>query len=73
MKKIFYILFAISLLHVSAGAQWVQQNGGTTVTLYNIDFVDANTGWIVGTSSKILKTTNGGLNWVTQIPTLPLN
>lgn len=73
MKKAVYILFAISLFHQWAGAQWVQQNGGTTVTLYNIDFVDANTGWIVGTASKILKTTNGGLNWVTQIPTIPLN
>jgi len=73
MKKIFYIIIAISLFHQCAGAQWVQQSGGTTVTLYNIDFVDANTGWIVGTASKILKTTNGGLNWVTQIPSIPLN
>jgi len=73
MKKIFYIMIAISLFHNFASAQWVQQSGGTTVTLYNIDFVDVNTGWIVGTASKILKTTNGGLNWVTQIPSIPLN
>ncbi|MBN8584355.1 MAG: T9SS type A sorting domain-containing protein [Ignavibacteria bacterium] len=73
MKKAVYILLTISLFHSFAGAQWVQQNGGTTVTLYNIDFVDVNTGWIVGTASKILKTTNGGLNWVTQIPSIPLN
>lgn len=73
MKKVIYILFAISLFHNFADAQWVQQNGGTTITLYSIDFVDVNTGWIVGTASKILKTTNGGLNWVTQIPAIPLN
>jgi len=73
MKKLIYILLTISLFHNFTNCQWVQQNGGTTVTLYNIDFVDANTGWIVGTASKILKTTNGGINWFTQIPPIPLN
>lgn len=73
MKKILCFIFVFSFFHNSADGQWIQQNGGTTVTLYNIDFVDANTGWIVGTSSKILKTTNGGINWITQIPAIPLN
>lgn len=73
MKKILCFIFVFSFFHNSAYAQWIQQNGGTTVTLYNIDFIDANTGWIVGTASKILKTTNGGINWITQIPAIPLN
>ncbi len=73
MKKLVYILIAISLFHYFAYGQWVQQNGGTTVTLYNLQFVNENTGWIIGTASKILKTTNSGSNWVTQISPLPPN
>ncbi|MCC6866979.1 MAG: T9SS type A sorting domain-containing protein [Ignavibacteria bacterium] len=73
MRRTLYFIFALLLFHQFVISQWIQQNGGTTVTLYNIDFVDANTGWIVGTASKILKTTNGGINWITQIPAIPLN
>jgi len=49
-------------------------NGGTKWTLqfadslpgsfHSMQFSDLNNGWIVGDSSKILKTTNGGLNWL---------
>ncbi|CAN5542646.1 hypothetical protein BH10BAC5_BH10BAC5_29340 [soil metagenome] len=31
--------------------------------LYGISFIDANIGMAVGANSKILKTTNGGVNW----------
>lgn len=72
IKKALHIVFTFTLIHCFTVSQWVQQNGGTTVTLYNIDFIDENTGWIVGTLSKILKTTNGGVNWVTQISTIPM-
>jgi photosystem II stability/assembly factor-like uncharacterized protein len=31
-----------------------------------VDFADANTGWIVGSSGQIMKTTNGGVTWGVQ-------
>jgi photosystem II stability/assembly factor-like uncharacterized protein len=49
------------------GSTWSEQNDGTSATLYGIDFINATTGWIVGTSRTILKTTDGGLNWISQI------
>ena len=45
---------------------WTQQTSGTTNSLSAISFIDANTGWVVGGSGNILKTTNGGTNWVLQ-------
>ncbi|MDI6804091.1 MAG: M20/M25/M40 family metallo-hydrolase [Bacteroidota bacterium] len=38
-----------------------------TVTIYDIDFVDENTGWLVGTNGMIVKTTDGGESWFSQI------
>ncbi|RYU93589.1 YCF48-related protein [Emticicia agri] len=35
-------------------------------SLLKIFFLDENTGWAVGTSRTIMKTTNGGLNWFAQ-------
>lgn len=32
----------------------------------DVDFIDANTGWIVGASGLILQTTDGGYSWVAQ-------
>jgi photosystem II stability/assembly factor-like uncharacterized protein len=49
-----------------ANAQWVHQNSGTTKYLHSVYFTDANTGFAVGGSCTILKTTNGGTNWAIQ-------
>lgn len=73
MKIIEILIFTLLFTCNPAVTQWIQQNGGTNVTLYDIDFINENTGWITGTASKILKTTNGGTNWLTQIPPIPLN
>ena len=35
--------------------------------LYDVDFVDASRGWVVGASGLILATTDGGTTWVKQI------
>ncbi len=35
-------------------------------TLYDLDFVDENTGWIVGSQGMIVKTSNGGQGWQTN-------
>lgn len=67
MKKIFYIIFAISLLHQCVGAQWVQQNSGTTQHLTDISMINKDTGWVCGENGTILYTTNAGLNWLPQV------
>jgi photosystem II stability/assembly factor-like uncharacterized protein len=45
---------------------WVQQTSGTNVILEDIQFIDANNGWAVGWDNTILKTTDGGQNWITK-------
>lgn len=71
MRKLFYIIFAISLLHQCVGAQWVEQVSGSNLTKYNVRFVNENTGWVTGTNSLILKTTNSGMNWFQQVASIP--
>lgn len=43
-----------------ATGQWVIQNSGTKKNLNSVFFTDVNTGYAVGDSGIILKTTNGG-------------
>ncbi len=45
-------------------AQWIQQNSGTNQNLYDIEFINAKTGWAVGDAGVVIKTTNGGMNWL---------
>lgn len=47
-------------------AQWFTQSSGTSQPFTNIFFVDANTGTAIGLSGTIRRTTNGGVNWITQ-------
>ena len=64
MKKLFYIL--LLMFPVVAFPQWFWQNPlpqGNPLT--SIKFTDANTGYAVGYYGTIIKTTNGGSNWVT--------
>lgn len=55
-----------TLFAVGINSQWFSQTSGTTNRLTNIFFVDANTGFAIGLSGTIRKTTNGGLNWFAQ-------
>ena len=64
MKKFSFALLG-SFALVSAQA-WVSLNSGTTKTLRSVYFVNTDTGWVVGDSGTILKTTDGGLNWQSQ-------
>ena len=49
-------------------------NGGTnwntqpfiSGSMYSFNFLNSNTGWVVGSGGSILKTTNGCINWVAQ-------
>lgn len=65
MKKISIIFFFLCLsqnLYSQSG--WSQQNSGVNSLLYSIYILDSNTIYIVGGSGTILKTTNGGNNWI---------
>ncbi|MCX6121918.1 MAG: FG-GAP-like repeat-containing protein [Ignavibacteriales bacterium] len=55
------------------GISWVKQSSGTSDWLSSVDFIDENTGWVVGQTgditnvgSIILKTTDGGTAWISQ-------
>lgn len=48
-------------------SQWVNQNPTQLYEdLVKIDFIDQNTGWIVGNYGIVLFTTDGGNNWVNR-------
>ncbi len=42
---------------------WFQQNSNCNTTLGAVAFLNADSGFCVGGFGKILKTTNGGINW----------
>jgi len=60
-----FLLFFVSGFAFSQSG-WFQQNSGTTVHLNSVYFIDSNTGFIVGDDGKLLKTTNGGDNWLVR-------
>ncbi len=57
------IIFFFLLFPGLAFSQWIQQNSGTNSFLSKVRMIDASTGYIIGDSSHVLKTTNGGANW----------
>lgn len=48
------------------GSSWTSQTVGTAENLLDVFFVDDNVGWTVGGGATILKTVDGGQNWVAQ-------
>jgi photosystem II stability/assembly factor-like uncharacterized protein len=64
MRKIISII--LLCLSCSIFSQWIQQTSGTTNSLTCISMagISTETGWAVGVGGVILKTTNGGTNWV---------
>ena len=49
----------------------MQQNSGTNENLYDIEFLNDKTGWAVGDAGVMIKTTNGGINWINIINPSP--
>ncbi|MBS1494802.1 MAG: T9SS type A sorting domain-containing protein [Bacteroidetes bacterium] len=63
------ILFLSQNIFAQSGWQW-QNPAPQGNDLYDVQFVNANTGYAVGEKATVVKTTNGGLSWkVYQIPT----
>lgn len=60
------------LVTISVNAQWVVQTSGITANLYDVEFINRYTGWALGDGGNILKTTNGGINWM-NIPNPSIN
>jgi photosystem II stability/assembly factor-like uncharacterized protein len=48
------------------GVSWTAQTSGVSDFLLGVDFIDDNTGWVAGGYRTILKTTDGGANWIAQ-------
>ncbi len=67
-KNLLLLMFvftaANSLMIEDCRCQWVQQYTGTSNNLYDIKFLNERTGWVVGASGTLLKTTNSGINWI---------
>ncbi|MFZ1323505.1 MAG: YCF48-related protein [Ignavibacteria bacterium] len=72
MKKIILILFLHLISFFNSEAQWIQQNSGTNQNLYDIEFINEKTGWAVGDAGVVIKTTDGGTNWI-NIPNPSVN
>ncbi len=66
MSKIIFIAIIICISFQITEAQWISQYPNTPgVYLYDVEFINRNTGWSCG-DGVILKTTNGGTNWKIQ-------
>jgi photosystem II stability/assembly factor-like uncharacterized protein len=63
MQKSYIFLVALFTIN-GAIAQWVPQNSGVKKDLWSVYFTDTNTGYAVGDSGTILKTSNAGTNWI---------
>lgn len=50
----------------NGGASWSSGTTTATVQLTAVEMVTSSVGWAVGGSGTILKTTDGGANWITQ-------
>ncbi len=47
---------------------WEPQSSGVTSTLRAVRGINNNIAWVTGYTGLVLKTTNGGTNWVTMTP-----
>jgi photosystem II stability/assembly factor-like uncharacterized protein len=61
-------VFTFVLRTTNGGAQWTSCPfpDSTAVGLNGVSFVNASTGWVVGSSGRIYKTTDGGNTWTRQ-------
>jgi len=61
----FILILAVLFLLPGIGQTgWFQQPSGTTANLRKVFFVNAQTGWVAGDSSLVLRTTDGGDHWI---------
>ncbi len=51
------------MISTNGGTNWTIAPVNSSATFYSIDMLNANTGFMCGTSGNLRKTTNGGANW----------
>ncbi|NOS83753.1 MAG: hypothetical protein HOP31_01330, partial [Ignavibacteria bacterium] len=63
-RQVFYLLFFLNLIAYSQSSwQWLNPlPQGNTLT--GIQYINSNVGYAVGYYGTVLKTTNGGINWI---------
>ena len=66
MKRLLFIVFILHSSLFDSYAQWVYQRPPLVQPYYNIQFINKYTGWVTGSNSIILKTTDRGNNWFQQ-------
>jgi photosystem II stability/assembly factor-like uncharacterized protein len=64
MKQFLIILIILLINILNLHGQWEILNEGIKGWLSSVDFINENTGWIVGTEGMFLKTGDGGLTWI---------
>lgn len=64
-KQIWIVGYYGTILHIDTEHSLVErQDGGTTLPLFDVSFVDRNIGYVVGKRGIVLKTTDGGKAWI---------
>lgn len=67
MRRIIFLLLFHVAFCLTIHAQWnIQPSGISGSILQSVFFTTATKGYAVGNGGVILKTTNGGLNWVAE-------
>lgn len=66
LKTFTFLLLFLNTEYSFSQSGWNFQISNTSKNLYSVIFLDSNTGYCSGDSGKILKTTNGGTNWIEQ-------
>ena len=64
MRTLILFFLLLSSSQVFADPYYTIQNSGTSNTLRSITFINESTGFAVGISSTLLRTSNGGNNWI---------
>ena len=68
-KQRFIFIFVFLLVFtIDSRSQWVSLNSGTSMNLNCIQFINAQTGFVVGAGSVFKKTTDGGSTWISLDP-----
>ncbi len=63
---VFILGLTFSFIDSTAQVFWNPLNSTVNARLNELSFVDSITGWAVGDKGTIIKTTNGGTNWISQ-------
>ncbi|KXK48193.1 MAG: glycosyl hydrolase, partial [Chlorobi bacterium OLB5] len=58
-----YFINKVLWMTINSGQNWTRINTLPGCGWLDISFVNANTGYVIGTNSSIIKTVNGGINW----------